>query len=178
MTRPSPDCSVTTLPGSTPTPARHIRADQCEDVVSETFLHAWRRREGLPADPLPWLLVTARHVIANRTRGERRAESLWRQAVHHYWSAPAPTPPDEAVADREAMIGALATCSPAEREALLLIAWDGLSYADAAAVLGCSERALTVRVSRGRARLSRHLNPAAKPPDLRTPRLTLLKDTP
>ncbi|HRW01046.1 MAG TPA: sigma-70 family RNA polymerase sigma factor, partial [Tetrasphaera sp.] len=117
-------------------------------MVSETFLHAWRRRAELPAEPLPWLLVTARHTIHNRTRGQRRAESLWRQAVSEYWRTPAPLPPDEAVAERDAMIAALAACSPAEREALLLIAWDGLTYADAAAVLGCSERALTVRVSR------------------------------
>lgn len=56
---------------------RHIAIDQCEDVVSQTFLHAGRRRGDLPAEPLPWLLVTARHTIHNRTRGQRRAESLW-----------------------------------------------------------------------------------------------------
>lgn len=124
-------------------------------MVSETFLHAWRRRAELPAEPLPWLLVTARHTIHNRTRGQRRAESLWQQAVSEYWRTPAPLPPDEAVAERDAMIAALAACSPAEREALLLIAWDGLTYADAAAVLGCSERALTVRVSRSAPRRGR-----------------------
>ena len=45
----------------------------------------------------------------------------------------------------------------AEREALLLAAWDGLRSADAARVAGCSVRAFEVRLSRARARLNRAL---------------------
>lgn len=158
---------------------RHIHRDQCDDVVAETFLHAWRRRADLPDPALPWLLVTARHTIANRARGRRRAELLWQQAVADYWHRPESPAPEEAVAEREAMIAALAQCSPAEREALLLIAWDGLSYAEAAAVLGCSQRAFTVRVSRGRARLTEYLRSAGETPSAAAAtRMTLVKDTP
>ncbi|HSZ38649.1 MAG TPA: sigma-70 family RNA polymerase sigma factor [Trebonia sp.] len=39
-----------------------------DEVVSEVFLVAWRRLEELPADPLPWLLVTARNVIGSEFR--------------------------------------------------------------------------------------------------------------
>ena len=45
--------------------------------------------------------------------------------------------------------------SPGERETLLLIAWDGLSTARAAAVAGCSPRTFAVRLHRARQRLDR-----------------------
>ncbi|MFI5958016.1 RNA polymerase sigma factor [Cryptosporangium sp. NPDC051539] len=44
---------------------------------------------------------------------------------------------------------------PAEREALVLCVWSGVSYADAAAVLGITEASVRSRVSRAGAHLSR-----------------------
>lgn len=44
---------------------------------------------------------------------------------------------------------------PAEREAVALCLWSGVSYPDAAAVLGISEVAVRSRVSRARSRLAR-----------------------
>jgi RNA polymerase sigma-70 factor (ECF subfamily) len=32
-------------------------------LADEVFLVAWRRLDGLPVDPLPWLLVAAWNVI-------------------------------------------------------------------------------------------------------------------
>ncbi|MEV4757670.1 RNA polymerase sigma factor [Micromonospora sp. NPDC049559] len=43
-----------------------------DDVVSETFLIAWRRLDAVPADPLPWLLGVARNVVRDRYRDEVR----------------------------------------------------------------------------------------------------------
>ena len=43
-----------------------------DDVVSETFLVAWRRLEAIGEDPLPWLLGVARRVLSNARGGERR----------------------------------------------------------------------------------------------------------
>jgi RNA polymerase sigma-70 factor, ECF subfamily len=37
--------------------------DAAEDVVSETFLVAWRRLDDLPDPPLPWLLGVARNLL-------------------------------------------------------------------------------------------------------------------
>src|SRR4051794_33419847 len=51
-------------------------ADGVEDVVAETFTTAWRRLDDVPADPLPWLLATARRVLANQRRAIRRREAL------------------------------------------------------------------------------------------------------
>ena len=34
---------------------RHANRDDAEDVVAETFHVAWRRRDVVPDEPLPWL---------------------------------------------------------------------------------------------------------------------------
>lgn len=131
---------------------RHVEDAQCDDVVSETFLVAWRRPDRVPDEPLPWLLVVARNVIANQRRTARRADELWFTAVREGWTMTSPSAAD-AVHEREALLRALAGCTRAEREALLLTAWDGLTPAQAAEVAGCSARAFTVRLHRARTRL-------------------------
>lgn len=136
---------------------RHVGPDGADDIVSETFLVAWRRRTELPEHPLPWLLVTARLLIANHRRSGRRADQLWLAAVRDLWRMPQAMAADEALIHREAYLGALEQCSRPEREALVLTAWDGLTPAQAAAVAGCSVRAFTVRLSRARARVRRAL---------------------
>ncbi|MGI8679167.1 MAG: sigma factor-like helix-turn-helix DNA-binding protein [Jatrophihabitans sp.] len=65
---------------------------------------------------------------------------------------------DQSVVERATLIDALAQLTEAEREALLLVAWDSLSNRDAATVAGCSQRAFEVRLSRARARLARALD--------------------
>jgi len=114
---------------------RHVGPDRADDVVSETFLTAWRRRDDLPAAPLPWLLVTARHHIANQRRSGRRADELWLDAVRSQWRLPEALDPAEAVAEREAQLRPLEACTRPEREALLLVAWDGLSPAQVGSAL-------------------------------------------
>jgi RNA polymerase sigma factor (sigma-70 family) len=47
---------------------------------------------------------------------------------------------------------------PADREALQLVAWDGLSHAEAAQVLGCSVNAVALRIHKARARLRESLS--------------------
>ncbi|KQU68685.1 hypothetical protein ASD62_01390 [Phycicoccus sp. Root563] len=131
---------------------RHVEQSQCDDVVSETFLVAWRRPDQVPQEPLPWLLVVARNVIANQRRTARRADQVWFAAVRDGWTSAAPSA-DEAVHERDSMVRALEQCTRAEREALLLTAWDGLSPAQAAEVADCSVRAFTVRLHRARSRL-------------------------
>src|SRR5690625_6294462 len=58
---------------------RRIDADLCEDVVSETFLVAWRRFDEIPRDLVDvrlWLFATARRVMSNAYCGRIRATSL------------------------------------------------------------------------------------------------------
>jgi DNA-directed RNA polymerase specialized sigma24 family protein len=51
-----------------------LRAEQdaAEDVVSETFLVAWRRLDGLPDPVLPWLLGVARNLLYKQYHSGRR----------------------------------------------------------------------------------------------------------
>jgi Sigma-70 region 2 len=54
-----------------------------EEIVSETFLIAWRRSADVPSDALPWLLGVARRVLANRRRGEQRRAALAGELAVH-----------------------------------------------------------------------------------------------
>jgi RNA polymerase sigma-70 factor (ECF subfamily) len=47
-----------------------------EDAAAETFTVAWRRRDLIPAEPLPWLYGIALRVIANQRRSTRRRRRL------------------------------------------------------------------------------------------------------
>src|SRR5687767_10364110 len=57
---------------------RTNRPEDAADVVSETFLVAWRRLDHVPAGDasLPWLYGTARRVLANQRRGDLRRRRL------------------------------------------------------------------------------------------------------
>ncbi|MDQ6658423.1 MAG: sigma-70 family RNA polymerase sigma factor [Actinomycetota bacterium] len=139
---------------------RQVDAATAEDVVSDVYLAAWRRRADLPADPVPWLLVTARNTLRNygRTRGRQDRVQSALAGVAHLAATSATV--DGAVVDRAAMISALSALNPSEREALLLVAWDGLDRSAAAAVAGCSPATFAVRLHRARRALHRQLQTA------------------
>ncbi|MEO5878429.1 MAG: sigma-70 family RNA polymerase sigma factor [Streptosporangiaceae bacterium] len=119
-----------------------------DEVVSETFAIAWRRFDDLPEEPLSWLLVVARNVLRDNIRAEARRESM--QAELRSW---AESDHAEQVADRLAVIKALAALAQDDREILILVAWQGLSPRDAAKVVGCTPAAFRVRLHRARKRL-------------------------
>lgn len=58
--------------------ARRIRREDAVDVAAETFAVAWRRLDDVPqGEPaLHWLYGTARRVLANHLRSERRRAAL------------------------------------------------------------------------------------------------------
>ena len=129
-----------------------------EDVVSEAFAVAWRRRTAIPPDPLPWLLRVARNVIFELYRRETRQRLL--EAELRGWVArELLIEPDvaESVVNRADALTAVASLSEGDRELLMLIAWHGLSPRQAASVLGCSRPAFFVRLHRARTRLRRAL---------------------
>ena len=70
---------------------RHVDYDVAQEIVAETFLVAWRRLADVPGEPLPWLLVVARHTIANHRRsGDRRARLQAEVERLHNLAEPAP----------------------------------------------------------------------------------------
>lgn len=124
-----------------------------DEVVSEVFLAAWRRLDGLPDNPLPWLLVTARNVIGSEFRAAARQESVTAELSSWVLEA-APDIADE-VSERQAVLRALSALPEADRELLTLSAWHGLSPRDAASVAGCSAATYFVRLHRARRRLGK-----------------------
>jgi RNA polymerase sigma factor (sigma-70 family) len=129
-----------------------------EDVVEETFLVAWRALERLHDDPLPWLYGVARRILANQLRGERRRERLHARLARERRDAqPEALPGLVSGRLREALLA----LSETEREALLLVAWEGLTPAQAAHALGCSGPTFRARLHRARRRLERTLTPIA-----------------
>ena len=133
--------------------ARRVAPEAVQDVVSETFLVAWRRFGELRGEPLPWLLGIARRVASNQRRSCARRMAL----LERLHGEVPPTGSSELVEGDHQLAAALALLRERDREALLLVAWDGLDHHDAAVVMGCSAGAFTVRVHRARHRLARLL---------------------
>jgi RNA polymerase sigma-70 factor, ECF subfamily len=64
----------------------------------------------------------------------------------------------------QAVVAALARLPSAEQELLRLVAWEGLSHREVAAVLGCSENAAAIRLHRARRHLEAVLAKESLPP--------------
>ncbi|MEV7121129.1 RNA polymerase sigma factor [Kitasatospora griseola] len=132
-----------------------------EDVVSLTFLEAWRLRGKLRDEgdsPRPWLMGIAVNVLRNTTRAARRHSA----AMSRLPAADAvPDFADELVGrmadseELEAARKALARLRRPEREVFALCVWSGLGYAEAAATLGVPVGTVRSRLSRARTRLRR-----------------------
>jgi RNA polymerase sigma factor (sigma-70 family) len=141
--------------------------DAAEDVVSETFLVAWRRLDDLPDPPLPWLLGVARNLLHKQYDSGRRRQAL----ADRIAAATTPTDlagPDVAdrVADRAAVRTALNALGERDVEVIVLATWYDLTPRDAARVLGCSAAAFAVRLHRARKRLAHAM---AAPPARTSP---------
>lgn len=130
---------------------RRADAAEAEDVVAETYLTAWRRFDAVPADALPWLYGVARRVLANTRRSTRRRAQLRARLAGEY-SAVVPDPGNQLI-ESALMRLALARLSNKDREALMLVAWEGLDNERASIVLGVSTAAFAVRLHRARRRL-------------------------
>jgi RNA polymerase sigma-70 factor (ECF subfamily) len=128
---------------------RRIDAASADDAVSEVFVVACRRLDDVPADALPWLLACARRVLANQRRGAGRQRALLERLA----GSGATEVPDWEPGGRS-LLRALSELSESDREVLLLIAWEGLDPARAAAALECSRTTFAVRLHRARRRLA------------------------
>jgi RNA polymerase sigma-70 factor, ECF subfamily len=124
-----------------------------DDIISEVFVVAWRRLDDLPREAaLPWLLGCARRLLPNQRRGGRTRALALRDRLAGEPARDGLFSPDLGLAE------ALMRLREADRELLMLIAWEGLSPAEAARVLGCSPAAAAMRLSRARRRLARALS--------------------
>ncbi len=151
--------------------ARRSDAQTADEVVGDVFLVAWRRLGDLPEDdPLPWLLGVARRTLANRRRGAARQQAVVARVnaerIDSGWGPPERTELDDAVT------AALGRLGERDREALLLVAWEGLTPAQASVVVGLRPNTFSTRLSRARRRFRQALDdqhsPDAQRPSLPT----------
>lgn len=132
---------------------------EAEEIVSLTFLEAWRLRDRVDRDGeslRPWLLGITVNVVRNFTRAARR---------HQAALARLPDPravPDfaEEVASRvddaarlAAVRAAYRRLRPDEQDVIALCVWSDLDYAAAAAALGIPVGTVRSRLSRARLKL-------------------------
>jgi RNA polymerase sigma-70 factor, ECF subfamily len=137
---------------------RRTSREDAADVVAETFLVAWRRLDAVDErSALPWLYAVARRVLLSQQRATRR-----QQAIAERVAAELPEP-SEMPSGLPRVLAALAALSEVEREVLMLAAWEELSSAEAARVLGCSATAYRLRLHRARKRLRERLDSRVQP---------------
>ncbi|WP_165399978.1 RNA polymerase sigma factor [Xylanimonas ulmi] len=142
---------------------RRVPPSDAEDLAAEVFAIAWDRWDAVPHEVRPWLFGVARNVAAGHARATGRRQRLELRAQRER------DLPDDgghglATVSLDLRL-AWSRLSDADREAIALVAWDGLTGAEAAAVLGCTRAAFSVRLSRARRRLSRLLDDVDLDPD-------------
>jgi RNA polymerase sigma-70 factor (ECF subfamily) len=135
--------------------------EDASDITAEVFLIAWRRIAEIPAgdEARMWLYGVARRALANHRRGEIRRDRLG-QALLDAWTEASEADPADLFAAREAaatMRYALGTLRTIDADLLTLTAWESLTSAQAAGVVGISADAARTRIFRARRKLRRLL---------------------
>jgi len=131
-------------------------ASDVEDLLSDTYMVVWRRIDELPSTERPWIFVVARNLVMTHLRDAgRRHVLLERLAMQPQVPD---VDPEHRVLASNALAAAWRALPTGDREALALIAWDGLSNEEAARVLGCRTTTFAVRLHRARRRLRRLLD--------------------
>ena len=124
--------------------------DGADDLVQDTLeravrkFHLWR-----PGDLRAWLFSIMHNVFVNQLKARRIAPD-----VEIDDTFPAPSSPVTSM-DLQDLQRALGTLAPEQREVVLLVALEDMSYADVSRALGIPMGTVMSRLSRGRERLRR-----------------------
>lgn len=143
--------------------ARRRLADESAawDVVSDTFLTAWRHADRCPQgdrEQLPWLYAIAGNAVRTHQRAVARRNALTQRIEGGVRRDEAPDPADQVIAI-DAITSAMNSLSDIDQEVLRLIAWDQMTDArSVGTALGIGTSAAAVRIHRARRRLNRQLS--------------------
>ncbi|WNV75709.1 RNA polymerase sigma factor [Geodermatophilus sp. DSM 44513] len=142
--------------------------ERADDLLSETFLIAFRRRTDYRPERLdvrPWLIGIATNLLHGHARAERRRyRALARAAAQppEHGDDPADSAGRwSAEALRGPLAAALAGLHARDRDVLLLFAWGQLSYEEIAAVLDVPTGTVRSRLNRARRQTRAVLGPAS-----------------
>lgn len=146
--------------------ARRAGRQVADDLLGEVWTRAFAGRDGFDPgrhqDARPWLYGIARNVLRAHWRGRTAEQTAAMQAgqAGQAGQAEQATDPWDDIIDRldsaaqaRTLTGALRALPPGEREVLLLVAWEQLTPAQAAAVLGIPPGTARSRLHRARAAL-------------------------
>jgi RNA polymerase sigma-70 factor (ECF subfamily) len=132
-----------------------------DDVVSEVFAVAWRKRDAVPDRPLPWLYAVAARELLHLQRSEgRRAGYEQRAAARRDERPDVFTEVDDRLSAEAPITVAMRRLRPDDAEILRLWAWEELGAAEIAVVQGISATTARVRLHRARQRLKAQLHMA------------------
>ena len=127
------------------------------DIVQETFLRLWKKRDELQEDPAQvsgYVYTIARHLRADRLRKQAH-ETLQEEITDEDAGAvmPSDTSATDAAYLRRRLNDALAQLPPLVREAFSLFQISELSVREIARITGASENLVKVRVHRAKMKL-------------------------
>jgi RNA polymerase sigma-70 factor, ECF subfamily len=127
--------------------------DRADDLVQNTLMRAWANFERFePGTNLEAWLFT---ILRNRFHSEYRSRKREVEDADGSYAARLTTHPDQqSHLDYEDFRTALAKLPPDQREALLLVGAQGMSYEEAAEVCGVPLGTIKSRVNRARIRLA------------------------
>lgn len=134
-----------------------------EELVAETFVVVWRRLDELPArqEELFWLYGIAGRVLSNMRRSQRRSLRLEiRLATEREAESKTPR---YSTGEVEKLMEAIGSLSDINRDLIQLAYWEKLSHREMGLVLGCSEKAVGIRLSRARRSLRERLDQQSAP---------------
>ncbi|WP_022886667.1 RNA polymerase sigma factor [Glaciibacter superstes] len=122
------------------------------DLLSETFVVAWRRGDRMPLEPEQarmWLFGVARRVLANAARHAARHSDLTDKLRAHLETLPT----EHVDAETLDIRAALDAIPDNQTELVRLVLWDGFTLPEAATILGISESTARGRYQRARVQL-------------------------
>jgi RNA polymerase sigma-70 factor (ECF subfamily) len=134
-----------------------------DDLTQQTLARAlahWRQYDP-ERDMLVWLLSIAHNAFLDAVRRDARMHFADPAELQHAMDAEGGTPGTD-VGLRLDLLAALARLSPEQREALVLVCVEQLSYAEVAEALRIPIGTVMSRVCRARQALRRHLEGAPR----------------
>ena len=142
-------------------------AEDTEDVVLEVFWQIWRQADRYDASrgaPPAWILAIARSRAIDRRRGRHRREDRtisFDDPLTNLDPLDEQAPPDRVASfrqTRDLMREAVRTLSPAQREAVELAFFKGLTHGEIAAKLNQPLGTIKTRIRQGLIRLRKKLD--------------------
>ncbi len=127
-----------------------------EDLAQETFCQAYQQLGSFRAEARfsSWLY----RIAVNRCLNWKKRQAH-REQLHAEWSSQQETSTACKSTLAQQVQEALMTLHVKQRAAIVLTVYDGLSHAEAARILGCSETTVSWRVFAARNKLKRLLKP-------------------